>query len=80
MDVIGYFKSFDYKDLKNYRPIAIILLVIGGINWGLVGLFSLNLVTAIFGNFLGRLIFIIVGAAAGYLCYLFYLENFSKKE
>ena len=30
--------------------IAFILLCIGGLNWGLVGLFSFNLVTALFGS------------------------------
>ena len=29
--------------------IAYIILIIGGLNWGLVGIFSFNLVTAIFG-------------------------------
>ena len=31
--------------------IALILVVIGGLNWGLVGLFSFDLVAAIFGCF-----------------------------
>ena len=30
--------------------IAFILLAIGGLNWGLIGLFNFNLVTAIFGS------------------------------
>lgn len=61
-----------------YRQIAIIILIIGGLNWGLFGLFGLNLVTLILGTLLGRLIFIIVGVAAGYMCYLYYLEKFKK--
>lgn len=46
--------------------IALILLIIGGINWGLVGLFDLDIVSAIFGDFsfLSRLIFILVGLSA----------------
>lgn len=66
------------KDLTMYGFIAQILVLIGGINWLLVGLFNVNVVTGLFGNMLGRLIFIIVGAAAVYLCYLMYLEK-SKK-
>lgn len=31
--------------------IAFIILLIGGLNWGLVGIFRWNLVTAIFGGF-----------------------------
>ena len=64
--------------LDTYSWIALILVIIGGINWLLVGLVDLNIVTAILGVMLGRVIFIIVGAAALYLCYLIYLEK-SKK-
>ena len=66
------------KDLDLYSWIALTLVIIGGINWGLEGLFNVNLVSAIFGDLLGRLIFIIVGAGAGYLCYLIYLLKFKK--
>lgn len=47
---------------------ALILLIIGGLNWGLVGLFDFDLVAAIFGggNILARIVYIIVGAAAVY--------------
>lgn len=31
--------------------IAYIVLIIGGLNWGLVGIFDFNLVTAIFGAY-----------------------------
>ena len=79
MDVMNYFKNFNYKDLNGYRPIAYVLLVIGGLNWGLVGLLNLNLVGAIFGP-LARLIYIIVGVAAGYECYMVYVEKFAKKS
>lgn len=46
--------------------IAVILLLAGGLNWGLYGLFHLNLVTSIFGEILSRIIFVLVGAAAVY--------------
>lgn len=66
------------KDFDLYTWIAFILVIVGGINWGLVGLFNVNLVSAILGDLLGRLIFIVVGAGAGYLCYLIYLQKFKK--
>ena len=66
------------KDLDLYSWIALALVVVGGINWGLMGLFNVNLVSAIFGDLLGRLIFIVVGVGAGYLCYLIYLTKFKK--
>lgn len=51
--------------------IAVILLIVGGLNWLLVGLFSWNLVTAIFGAIpvLENIIYIIVGIAALYTIY-----------
>ena len=45
---------------------ACVLLFIGGINWGLIGLFGWNFVSEIFGsvNWLERAIYILVGLAA----------------
>lgn len=66
------------KELSLYGWIALILVLVGGINWGLYGLFGFNLVSALLGNLLGRLLFIVVGASAGYLGYLIYLDKFKK--
>lgn len=66
------------KDMDLYAWIALIILIVGGINWGLEGLFNFNLISSILGNMLGRLIFIVVGVAAGYMCYLIYLLKFKK--
>jgi uncharacterized membrane protein YuzA (DUF378 family) len=50
---------------------AMVLLIIGGLNWLLVGLFQYNLVTALFGeNVIARLIYVLVGLAALYELYL----------
>ena len=48
--------------------IALILLIIGGLNWLLVGLFEFDLVAAVFGQMtvLARIIYILVGVAAIY--------------
>ncbi len=50
---------------------AVILVVIGAINWGLVGLFNFNLVAAIFGPLspVSRVIYVLVGLAGLYLLY-----------
>jgi uncharacterized membrane protein YuzA (DUF378 family) len=53
--------------MKHYRTldlIAVILLLIGGINWGLVGFFEFDLIGSIFGMVLSRIIFAAVGLAA----------------
>lgn len=46
-----------------------ILLIIGGLNWGLIGLFEYNLVDDIFGaaSTASRVIYTIVGLAAVYM-------------
>ncbi|WML35065.1 DUF378 domain-containing protein [Clostridium sp. OS1-26] len=46
--------------------ISLILVIIGAINWGLIGLFNFNLIGALLGepvNLIGRIIYILVGAA-----------------
>ncbi len=57
--------------LTTLDRIALILLIVGGINWGLVGAFDVNLVTLLFGprSPLSRFIYIAVGAAALYAIY-----------
>ncbi len=54
--------------MKVIDVIAAILLVIGGLNWGLVGLFSFNLVATLFGDMSGlsRVVYVLVGLAAIY--------------
>jgi len=55
--------------MKSLHLIALILLVVGGLNWGLVGLFSLDLVAAIFGagSMLSNIVYILVGLSAVYV-------------
>lgn len=48
--------------------VAMTLLIVGGLNWGLIGLFSFDLVAAIFGP-LSRVIYTLVGIAAAYSIY-----------
>jgi uncharacterized protein len=49
--------------------VSIILVVIGAINWGLVGLFQLDLVAAIFGpsSAISRIVYVLVAIAGVYL-------------
>ena len=49
--------------------IAIVLVVIGGLNWGLVGLVNLDIVAAVLGaaSALSRIVYVLVGLAAIYL-------------
>jgi len=47
---------------------ALILVIIGAINWGLIGLFSFDLVATLFGNMttFTRIVYILVGIAGLY--------------
>lgn len=58
--------------MKTLDLIASILLIIGGLNWGLVGIFSFDLVAAIFGDLsvVSRIIYILVAVSALYLIFL----------
>ena len=63
--------------MRTLNVIAMTLLVIGGLNWLLVGLFSFDLVAELFGGEVGprstlsRIVYILVGIAAIYGLYLF---------
>lgn len=49
--------------------IAIILLAVGGLNWGLVGILNFDLVAAIFGDMsaLSRIVYSVVGVCSIYV-------------
>lgn len=49
--------------------VSMVLLIIGGLNWGLVGVFDFNLVAALFGemSLLSRIVYVLVGISAIYL-------------
>lgn len=51
--------------MNTVQKIALVLTIIGALNWGLVGLFDYNLVDALFGvrSFTSMLIYILVGIA-----------------
>lgn len=52
--------------MKIINLLASLLLVIGGINWGLVGIVDLDIVSTLFGDMssISRIIYGLVGASA----------------
>ena len=58
-------KGLDYS--------ALVIAVIGAVNWGLIGLFRLDLVALIFGqmSWISRIIYVIVGICGIYLLTFF---------
>ena len=50
---------------------AMVLLIVGGLNWGLVGIFNVDLVAALFGEQtpISRVVYVLVGLSALYSIY-----------
>lgn len=61
--------------------IALILAIIGGLNWGSIGLFRFDLVAALFGgqtSMISRIIYTLVGLAALWCISLLFRDTRSK--
>ena len=52
--------------MRSINLITLVLLIVGGLNWGLVGLFEFDLVAALFGEMstLARIVYVLVGLSA----------------
>ena len=69
--------------MSGLQRTALTILIIGGINWGLVGLFQYDIIGAIFGgqgSAISRIIFGIVGLSALYCLTILFKpsEEFAK--
>lgn len=51
--------------MATLQKVALVLTIIGALNWGLIGLFDFNLVSSLFGdeNVITRIIYVLVGIA-----------------
>ncbi|MBY7144901.1 DUF378 domain-containing protein [Virgibacillus sp. NKC19-3] len=61
--------------MRTVQRIALVLLIIGGVNWGLIGLFQWDLVASLFGGqdaALARVVYTLVGISALYCLTLFF--------
>src|SRR5699024_1845436 len=68
--------------MQTLKRIALTLVIIGAINWGLIGLFQFDLVAAIFGGQttgLSRLIYTLVGIS-GIICLSFLFDPLEETE
>jgi uncharacterized protein len=70
------------KKMNSWSWIAVILVIIGGLNWGLVGFFKFDLVAAIFGDMssLTRIIYALVGLSALYMVFWKFSMASDKSE
>lgn len=59
------------KKMNAVDWVAMVLVIIGGLNWGLVGLFEYDLVAEIFGEMssVARVVYVLVGLGALYMIY-----------
>ena len=67
--------------MKALDTIALILLIVGGLNWLLVGLFEFDLVATIFGGqeeLLSKIVYVLVGLSALYCLKFLGLINAPK--
>ena len=60
------------KNTRMIELISVILLIVGGLNWGFVGLFGWDLVGSVFGEMSGitRTLYVLVGLSALYRIFL----------
>lgn len=68
--------------MKSLTPIAQVLVLVGALNWGLVGLLGVNLVSELFGSvaMLEKLVYIFVGLSGLWLVYVMYGMGGKKKK
>lgn len=61
--------------------ISLLLVIVGGLNWGLIGLFNFNLVETIFNgyNIGSQIIYVLVCLAAIWLIVSFFVNKFTLK-
>ena len=64
------------KNMKALHMVAFVLLLVGGVNWGLVGLFDFNLVTTLLDGMpsLVSIVYALVGVSAVYIAVTHYKD------
>lgn len=63
--------------MKIISYVSLTIVIIGAINWGLIGFFGLNLIDSVFGvnSILSRLIYCLVGICGLYCITYYFLIN-----
>ena len=72
--------------MRLLNPIALLLVIVGALNWALVGLFEFDLVAEITGDSFGdtnpvsRIVYVLVGAAGVYLAFTVLPSMFATRR
>ena len=63
--------------MKVIDTIALLLVIIGALNWGLIGIFNFNLVDTLFGSMsaLSRIVYTLVGISGIWSIKLLFSDN-----
>jgi uncharacterized membrane protein YuzA (DUF378 family) len=67
--LLRFVSNQEIIDMRAINIITLILVIVGGLNWGLFGLFQFDLVAAIFGGpdaALARIVYVLVGLSAAW--------------
>ena len=73
-DLHGHYEKFR----KMLDKIALFLLIVGGINWGLVGIFQFDLVAFLFGGsaaIVSRIVYVVIAICAIWCISLFFKDS-----
>ena len=71
-------RSWEVSVMELIDRIALVLGILGGLNWGCVGIFGLDLVAALFGgsaSVLSRVVYVLICLAALWSITLFFRED-----
>jgi len=62
---------------KPLDMLTMILVIVGGLNWGLVGALEMDLVAMIFGagSILAKVVYVVVGLSALYMLYYAFVKK-----
>lgn len=65
------------KNLNIFDWFFLALLVIGGVNWGMIGAFNIDLVSSLFGvmTTISRVVYGLVGISAVYTLYILSMKT-----
>ena len=59
------------ETIKRFEPVALLVMVVGALNWGMVGLFDTNVISDVFGDgTLTDIVYVVVG-----VCGLLYIPR-----
>ena len=76
--IMRYISTINLGGVKMLDRIALFLLIVGGVNWGLIGVFKFDLVGWLFGGqgaFISRIVYTLVAISALWCVSLFFKSN-----